>query len=117
MAANGHPFDGCCAWELADTALRGLASALARPENDSTLAMVQEVAGLHYKLISGTLPKLRSGELWSLADQDGELIARSSRVLEAFQAEVDSAYLSEERRAASARDRVRLWGLLCDMPR
>src|SRR6202043_2373160 len=29
-----------------------------------------------------------SGELFSLADQDGELIARSSRVLEAFQAEV-----------------------------
>ena len=68
--------------------LRGLASTLARPENDAALAMVQEVAGLHHKLISATLPKLRSGELWSLADQDGELIARSSRVLEAFQAEV-----------------------------
>jgi SAM-dependent methyltransferase len=68
--------------------LRGLANALARPENDPTLAMAQEVAGLHHKLIAATLPKLRSGELWSLADQDGELIARSSRVLEAFQAEV-----------------------------
>ena len=68
--------------------LRGLATALARPENDPTLAMVQEVAGLHHKLIAGTLPKLRKGELWTLADQDGELIARSSRVLEAFQAEV-----------------------------
>ena len=69
-------------------ALRGLAEKLARPENDPALAMVQEVAGLHHKLISGTLPKLRNGELWSLADQDGELIARSSRVLEDFQAEV-----------------------------
>lgn len=69
-------------------ALRGLARTLARPENDSTLAMVQEVAGLHHKLIVGTLPKLRSGELWTLADQDGELIARSSRALEAFQAEI-----------------------------
>lgn len=69
-------------------ALCGLASSLARPENDPMLAMVQEVAGLHHKLISATLPKLRSGELWSLADQDGELIARSSRILEAFQAEV-----------------------------
>jgi 4-hydroxy-2,2'-bipyrrole-5-carbaldehyde O-methyltransferase len=69
-------------------ALRGLARALARPENDPALAMVEEVAGLHHKLISGTLPMLRSGDLWSLADQDGELIARSSRVLEAFQAEV-----------------------------
>jgi SAM-dependent methyltransferase len=69
-------------------ALRGLAKAVARPENDPTQAMVEEVAGLHHKLISATLPKLRSGELWNLADQDGELIARSSRVLEAFQTEV-----------------------------
>ena len=68
--------------------LCGLASALARPENDAALAMAQEVAGLHHKLITATLPKIRRGELWSLADQDGELIARSSRVLEAFQAEV-----------------------------
>jgi 4-hydroxy-2,2'-bipyrrole-5-carbaldehyde O-methyltransferase len=67
--------------------LSGLAKALARPENDAALAMVEEVAGLHHKLIAGTLPKIRSGELWSLEDQDGELIARSSRVLEAFQAE------------------------------
>lgn len=69
-------------------ALRGLARSLARLENDPTLAMVEEVAGLHHKLISATLPKLRSGGLWSLDDQDGELIARSSRVLETFQAEV-----------------------------
>jgi SAM-dependent methyltransferase len=68
--------------------LRGLASALALPENDPALAMVEEVAGLHHKLISVTLPNLRSGKLWSLADQDGELIARSSRVLEVFQAEI-----------------------------
>jgi SAM-dependent methyltransferase len=49
--------------------------------------MVSEVAGLHHKLITGTLPKLRTGELWNLTDQDGELIARSSRVLEPFHAE------------------------------
>jgi SAM-dependent methyltransferase len=67
--------------------LRGMARALARPENDAALAMVEEVAGLHHKLIAGTLPKIRKGHSWSLADQDGELIARSSRVLEAFQAE------------------------------
>ncbi len=69
-------------------ALRGLAETLARPENDAALAMVQEVAGLHHKLVSATIPKLRAGNLFSLADQDGELIARSSRVLEAFQADV-----------------------------
>lgn len=68
--------------------LRGRGRALGRPQNDATLAMVEEVAGLHHKLISATLPKLGRGELWSLADQDGELIARSSRVLEAFQAEI-----------------------------
>ena len=69
-------------------ALRGLAKKLARPENDSVLAMVEEVVELHHKLITGTIPKLRIGELWSLDDQDGELIARSSRILEAFQAEI-----------------------------
>jgi SAM-dependent methyltransferase len=69
-------------------ALRALARKLARPENDPVLAMVEEVVELHYKLITATIPKLRAGELWSLTDSDGELIARSSRVLEAFQAEV-----------------------------
>jgi SAM-dependent methyltransferase len=68
--------------------LRRLARSLARSKNDAALAMVEEVAGLHHKLIYGTLNRLRSGDLWSLDDQDGELIARSSRVLEAFQAEV-----------------------------
>lgn len=67
--------------------LCGLARTLAQPENDPSLAMVQEVAGLHHKLISETIPKLRRGQLWSFADQDGELIARSSRILEAFQTE------------------------------
>jgi len=69
-------------------ALRGLAKKLSRPENDPVLAMVEEVVELHHKLITGTIPKLRAGELWSLADQNGELIARSSRILEAFQAEI-----------------------------
>ncbi|PTR16311.1 methyltransferase family protein [Nitrosospira sp. Nsp2] len=65
--------------------LRGLAKKLALPQNDAALALVQEVADLHYKLISRTPEKLRNGEFWGLKDQDGEVIARSSRVLEAFQ--------------------------------
>jgi len=69
-------------------ALRGLARKLARPETDPVLAMVEEVVGLHHKLITRTIPKLRAGELWELTDQDGELIARSSRILEAFQADI-----------------------------
>jgi len=52
------------------------------------LAMVEEVVELHHKLITGTIPKLRAGGLFSLDDQDGALIARSSRILEAFQAEI-----------------------------
>ena len=65
--------------------LKGLARKLALPENDATLALAQEVVGLHQKLILGTPQKLRDGTLWTLDDQDGELIARSSRALEAFQ--------------------------------
>lgn len=68
--------------------LRALARKLARPENDPVLAMVEEVVELHHKLITATIPKLRAGELWGLNDQDGELTARSSRILEAFQAEI-----------------------------
>ena len=68
-------------------ALKGLARALSLPPNDATLALAQEAAGLHYKLIMDTPRKLRDGELWTLDDQDGELIARSSRALEAFQTE------------------------------
>jgi SAM-dependent methyltransferase len=86
--------------------LRGLARALARPENDSALALAEEVAGLHHKLIAATLPKLRSGDLWTLADQDGELIARSSRIFEPFQAEVI-------RRTFPARGPLRLLEIGC----
>ena len=66
-------------------ALAGLAKKLAQPHNDATLALPQEVAGLHYRLITQTPAKLRASELWGLDNQDGELTARSSRALEAFQ--------------------------------
>lgn len=68
-------------------ALKGLAKKLALPQNDAALALLQEAAGLHSKLISQTVTKLRNGELWNLEDQDGEIIARSSRIMEAFQTE------------------------------
>jgi hypothetical protein len=48
------------------------------------LALAQEVAKLHHNLILETPEKLRTGLLWQLNDQDGELTARSSRALEAF---------------------------------
>jgi 4-hydroxy-2,2'-bipyrrole-5-carbaldehyde O-methyltransferase len=68
-------------------ALKGLAKKLAMPQNDAALALLQEAAGLHADLVSQTVRKLRIGELWSLEDQDGEIIARSSRTMEAFQTE------------------------------
>lgn len=68
-------------------ALKGLAKRLALPQNDAILALLQEAAGLHYKLIAEAPDKLRRGDLFSLEDQDGEIIARSSRILEAFQTE------------------------------
>jgi 4-hydroxy-2,2'-bipyrrole-5-carbaldehyde O-methyltransferase len=73
--------------DASDYALKGLAKKLALPKNDAALALLQEVAGLHSKLILQTVPKLRSGELWNLDDQDGEIVARSSRIMEAFQTE------------------------------
>lgn len=68
-------------------ALKGLAKKLALPQNDAALALLQEAAGLHSNLISQTVRKLRNGEFWNLEDQDGEIIARSSRIMEAFQME------------------------------
>jgi 4-hydroxy-2,2'-bipyrrole-5-carbaldehyde O-methyltransferase len=68
-------------------ALKGLAKKLALPQNDAALALLQEVAGLHSKLITQTVGKLRNGKLWNLEDQDGEIVARSSRIMEAFQTE------------------------------
>lgn len=66
-------------------ALKGVARKLASPENDATLALIQEAAELHHRLISVTPLKLGKGEFWKLDDQDGLLTARSSRVLQAFQ--------------------------------
>lgn len=42
-------------------ALRGTARKLARPENDATLALVQEAASMHHRLILQTPAKLRQG--------------------------------------------------------
>jgi len=75
--------------------LDGLAKSLSLEANDATIALAQEVAGLHHSLILGTPAKLKEGTLWRLDDQDGQLIARSSRSLEPFQTEaIDSTFPS-----------------------
>lgn len=86
--------------------LRGLAKKLAQPQNDAALAMVEEIAELHHKLILETPSRLQTGELFTLADQDETLIARSSRVLEAFQ-------LEAMRRTFPKRGAVRLLEVGC----
>jgi len=77
--------------------LTGLAKKLSQPENDATLALLQEVGSLHYRLITETPDKIRKGELWQLGDQDGSLTARSSRALEPFVLEAIKRHLPGSR--------------------
>jgi SAM-dependent methyltransferase len=96
-SADGH--EGLRAWlqvgvklkllkeSSAGYELAGLSRSFSRPESDAVMALAEETAGLHHSLILATPQKLRSGNLWGLEDQDGELIARSSRSLEPFQTE------------------------------
>jgi SAM-dependent methyltransferase len=73
-------------------ALKGaLSKALADPANDAVAALLEEAVGLHMDLLRRTPSLARAGKRFTLADQDGTLIARSSRVLEPFVREaVDS---------------------------
>jgi SAM-dependent methyltransferase len=71
--------------------LEGISRKLARAGNDSFLAIVQEATSLHHQLILETPQKLGKGERWTLDDQDGEVIARSSRIVEPFQREAIDA--------------------------
>src|SRR5262249_60379257 len=65
--------------------LRGmLAKSLARPESDAAAAFVEEVARLHNHLIMETPARLGQQRRFTLADQQGDLIARSSRLAEPF---------------------------------
>ena len=61
-----------------------LAKRLAEPKNDAIAAILEEVVTLHHKLIVETPARLASGEHFTLADQDGVLIARSSPVVRLF---------------------------------
>ena len=66
-------------------ALRGfLARALADPANDAIAAIIEEIATIHHSLMVETPERLRLGRPFTLDDQDGVLIARSSRVAESF---------------------------------
>lgn len=57
---------------------------LARPQHDAAAALIEEAGTLHHALLLQGLSRLRAGNGFTLADQDGSLIARSSRLLEPF---------------------------------
>lgn len=59
-----------------------LARKLAKPACDPEAALLEEVASLHYDLIRQLPARLKAGRAFTLADLDGEVVARSSRVLE-----------------------------------
>jgi 4-hydroxy-2,2'-bipyrrole-5-carbaldehyde O-methyltransferase len=63
--------------------LRGkLAQELAQDKNDAWVAFLEEGITLHYKLLMELPERLKENRLFTLEDQNGELIARSSRLLE-----------------------------------
>lgn len=55
---------------------------LAQPQHDAALALLEELVGLHTLLLLETPDRLRQRRPFQLADQDGEVIARSSRIVE-----------------------------------
>lgn len=61
-----------------------LARRLAEPEHDAVLAILEEAVDLHGRLLRETPDRLRRDRPFTLADQDGALIARSSRIVEPF---------------------------------
>jgi SAM-dependent methyltransferase len=73
-----------------------LSRQLAQPANDGIAAMYQEVCTLHHDLITQTPARLREKRLLVLADTDGELIARSSRILEPYILEIVDAVVPEK---------------------
>ncbi len=72
-----------------------LARQLAQPSNDALAALFQEALTLHHDLIAQTPARLREKRPFTLVDADGELIARSSRVLEPYISEIVDAVVPE----------------------
>jgi len=65
--------------------LRGkVAYALASGDQDAFVAMLQQTLGLHRQLIMEAPGRLQAGRPSTLADQDGRLIARVSKLIEPF---------------------------------
>ncbi len=61
-----------------------LSKKLAKPLNDTQRAFLEEFVHLHHTLLTETPDRIKQNRMFSWADADGEMIARSSRVLEPF---------------------------------
>lgn len=61
-----------------------LARRLAQPQHDAAAALIEEAGTLHHALLLQGLNRLRAGKAFTLADQHGGVVARSSRLLEPF---------------------------------
>jgi 4-hydroxy-2,2'-bipyrrole-5-carbaldehyde O-methyltransferase len=72
-----------------------LSRQLAQLSNDGIAAMYQEVYTLHHNLITQTPARLREKRLFMLSDTDGDLIARSSRILEPYILEIVDSVVPE----------------------
>lgn len=72
-----------------------LARALASPENDDVLALLEEQIDLHRRLVIEAPALAASGRRLTLDDQDGRVIARSSRLLEPLVREAIASVVPE----------------------
>jgi len=95
LGAGDDPDDALGSWlaigvRLGDLALRDgryalrsrLARRLADPRHAAVLGIVEQTAGLYHRVIRDAPARLRSGARLGLADVDGALVARASRVVE-----------------------------------
>ncbi len=65
--------------------LRGRAAkALGDPRNDTVAAALEEVARFHLPVLLDAPAMARGGRRLTLGDQDGEVIARSTRIVQPF---------------------------------
>lgn len=76
---------GDLGWDDGCYRLRGgTARALARTRNDAVVAALEEVVRFHLPVLLDAPDMLREGRRLSLGDQDGGVIARSSRIVQPF---------------------------------
>lgn len=74
-----------------------LAKKLARAENDAAAGALEEVVRFHYPVLLDAPRMVREGRSFSLGDQDGKVIARSSLVVQPFIEESLSRVLERQR--------------------